>query len=78
MDSLIRIKFKAGSRLAKLLVETDPFYLIEGNYWHDNYWGKCSCTRCSAQGGRNMLGKALMLRRSILIESAHQSGRSLF
>ena len=34
--------------------------LIEGNTWHDNYWGDCSCNRCKSKSGENMLGILLM------------------
>ena len=34
--------------------------LIEGNHWHDNRWGDCTCERCSAKEGQNWLGKILM------------------
>ena len=33
--------------------------LIEGNTWHDNYWGVCSCSKCNGRG-KNRLGKLLM------------------
>ena len=40
--------------------------LIEGNYWHDNYWGNCLCPKCKEIEGQNQLGKILMKVRSTL------------
>lgn len=45
--------------LKKKLLATGDANLVEGNRWHDNYWGKCNCGRCRA-GGLNMLGRLLM------------------
>jgi len=42
------------------LLETGTATLIEGNHWHDNYWGDCSCEKCSDIPGQNHLGKILM------------------
>jgi ribA/ribD-fused uncharacterized protein len=39
--------------------------LIEGNTWHDNIWGVCTCARCGGQG-KNYLGKLLMELRASL------------
>lgn len=41
-----------------ILLSTDDQELIEGNYWHDNFWGVCNCGKCS--NGQNNLGKLLM------------------
>lgn len=65
MKDLIELKF---GPLAQKLLDTDPMYLEEGNYWHDNFWGNCSCPRCSTIVGQNVLGKLLMKRREILKE----------
>jgi ribA/ribD-fused uncharacterized protein len=51
-------KFKDKSLLEKLKI-TEGYELIEGNYWHDNYWGSCYCERCGSDG-KNKLGKLLM------------------
>ena len=34
--------------------------IVEGNYWHDNYWGNCTCDKCKNIEGQNKLGKILM------------------
>ena len=45
--------------LREKLLATDGIVLIEGNYWHDNYWGNCMCKQCDALG-HNHLGLMLM------------------
>jgi ribA/ribD-fused uncharacterized protein len=61
MESLLRIKFNEQS-MKKLLLKTEDAELIEGNYWHDNVWGICTCTRCQNRRWpeSNQLGKMLM------------------
>lgn len=53
------LKFNVGGRLCEYLVHTMPRILVEGNWWHDNYWGSCYCAHCGARG-QNKLGKMLM------------------
>lgn len=48
------------------LIATGKIPLVEGNYWHDNYWGDCFCSRCSDEVGLNKLGLILMRVRSKL------------
>ena len=50
----------SNDELAGLLVETGDIDLIEGNYWHDNFWGRCFCSKCQGRSGDNHLGKMLM------------------
>ena len=57
MLGLLRQKF-AVPELAKMLCDTSGKWLIEGNHWHDNFWGVCGCQRCGT--GANMLGMLLM------------------
>lgn len=48
------------------LIETRDLHLIETNFWHDQYWGDCLCSKHADVPGENMLGKMLMeLRNSI-------------
>jgi len=42
-----------------LLINTGDAEIIEGNYWHDNYWGSCTCSKCG-NNGLNTLGKMIM------------------
>ena len=64
MEWGIREKFK-NQKLAQDLLETGELELIEGNNWHDNFWGSCSCPKCGS-GGLNYLGKILMRIRTEL------------
>lgn len=58
MLELVRAKFKIPDLQRKLLA-TNDVQIVEGNYWHDVYWGVCSCKRCGNQGA-NKLGLILM------------------
>lgn len=62
MDACVRGKFAKGSVMAEMLVRTDPALLVEGNWWSDVTWGVCKGE------GMNLLGKALMRRRIVLLE----------
>lgn len=64
MHEVIRAKFPHGSTLAAKLLATGRETLIEGNTWHDTYWGVCSCMNCTP--GANRLGYILMERRKEL------------
>lgn len=54
----LKKKFQ-NTLIATKLIVTYPQRLVEGNWWHDNYWGDCSCTKCKNISGRNMLGRLL-------------------
>lgn len=58
MKALLEQKFK-NDPLRKLLIDTKNALLIEGNHWHDNFWGSCYCDKCGDKG-KNVLGKLLM------------------
>lgn len=47
-------------RLKERLFATGDEELVEGNTWHDNCWGDCSCEKCKNIKGENRLGKILM------------------
>jgi hypothetical protein len=50
-----------------ILMSTGAAVLIEGNWWHDNYWGDCRCGRAAcAEPGKNQLGRSLMQIRSAI------------
>lgn len=50
----------------KLLISTGDAVIIEGNWWHDNYWGDCYCDKCKDIPGKNNLGRLLMKIRDII------------
>ena len=62
MYRVVKQKFQ-DERLKKLLLATGPHELIEGNWWHDNYWGVCTCHECKDIHKQNNLGKIIMLIR---------------
>lgn len=67
MTDLVKIKFDQHPLLAEDLLVTDDEYLEEGNYWHDNFWGDCYCSKCVEKEGKNVLGIILMeIRKSIM------------
>lgn len=58
MADLLRLKFAPKSYPAHLLLSTGDEHLVEGNHWHDRFWGAEN-----VQGhwvGQNHLGKLLM------------------
>jgi ribA/ribD-fused uncharacterized protein len=58
MEQVLEAKF-SDRELADQLVGTHPEKLVEGNTWHDQFWGECHCGRCPGEG-ENMLGVVLM------------------
>ena len=59
MKDILTAKFSNPELKAKLKATGDAT-LIEGNRWHDNRWGKCTCDRCKNKDAKNWLGKILM------------------
>lgn len=60
MHFLLAQKFAFGTPLAERLLATGDAVLIEGNRWHDTFWGVCNGR------GKNVLGRLLMARRDVL------------
>lgn len=58
MFDLIKIKFMNNPQLLNKLKEIKG-PIIEHNYWHDNYWGDCTCPECQNIPGKNTLGHIL-------------------
>lgn len=69
MERIVKAKFTQNSDLREKLLATGDAKLIEGNYWHDNYWGDCNCTKCKDIVGKNCLGEILMKIRDELKEN---------
>jgi ribA/ribD-fused uncharacterized protein len=67
----VREKFK-NEKLSELLLLTADLEIVENNYWHDNFWGSCTCSRCGRKGENN-LGKILM---NVRQELKQQRGKS--
>lgn len=59
MENVLKAKFD-DERMREFLNDTKGYELIEGNYWHDQYWGTCTCSRHHNTPGKNVLGILLM------------------
>jgi ribA/ribD-fused uncharacterized protein len=72
MEYALRHKFGPHTSWRKKLMETTE-EIVEWNNWHDNFWGSCTCNRCTTRdgsdgyhggtawkSGQNHLGKLLM------------------
>jgi len=66
MELLDTRKFQSNSDLLEKLLATENKTLIEGNVWHDNFWGDCGCPKCKNIRGLNHAGQILMLVRGLL------------
>lgn len=68
MKTIVRWKFKQNPNLAQKLLETGDAILVEGNNWHDNFWGSCRCEKCASIQGQNELGQILIaIREEIFV-----------
>lgn len=54
MYEICLAKFTQNEELKEKLLATENEELVEGNTWHDTYWGVCN------RRGKNKLGKILM------------------
>lgn len=52
---IVRAKFEQNPELAAKLLGTGSEEIVEGNAWHDTFWGQCPIGT-----GENHLGKILM------------------
>jgi ribA/ribD-fused uncharacterized protein len=66
MRECLNDKFRRNDDLRVKLLQTGNAKLVEGNTWHDNFWGDCQCGKCIHIKGLNNLGIELMLLRSKL------------
>lgn len=70
MANIVKAKFTQNRNLKRLLICEADGVLVEGNTWHDNYWGDCFCEKCRDKIGENRLGIILMnVRRDIIAEN---------
>ena len=60
MYEIVLAKFTQNPELLDKLKATGDAILIEGNYWHDTFWGVCEGK------GKNYLGKIIMKIRAEL------------
>ena len=66
MYCLVLTKFMMFAEYRRILLGTVGETLIEGNWWHDNFWGDCTCEKCATIEGENHLGRILTLVREYL------------
>ncbi len=71
MAGLVAEKCATHPELATLLLNTDGMPIVEGNSWHDTFWGCCSCEEHDG-AGENHLGTILMSVRAALIHQRRQ------
>lgn len=71
MEELLTIKF-SEIEPAMLLNTSGDSLLVEGNNWHDQYWGDCRCGQHIGVTGLNRLGELLMVVRSRNRETINQ------
>ena len=64
MKQLLDLKFQ-DKVLLRMLLDTAPESIVEGNYWHDNYWGICQCDKCKDKIKHNHLGELLQRKRNL-------------
>ena len=60
MEEIVWSKFVRPGEPRETLIATGDAVLVEGNTWHDNFWGVCHCGRLACAGGENYLGRCLM------------------
>ena len=65
MWDLLWVKFNQPEFKEKLLATGDR-EIVEGNIWHDNRFGNCTCNDCKNIPGQNALGKMIMEIRSMI------------
>jgi len=64
MTDIVGAKFTEKSMASKLK-GTAQELLVEGNLWHDQFWGSCQCPYHVRIPGENNLGKILMRCRDV-------------
>ena len=67
MEEVLRAKFTQNPELLQKLIDTGDRELVEGNRWHDSYWG----VDLMKGEGENHLGRLLMQLRSELGGAGH-------
>jgi len=66
MEYVIDKQFTITSIQGQKLINSKGL-IVELNYWHDNFWGDCTCKKCENIKGQNNLGKILERKREELI-----------
>lgn len=58
MKDILKIKF-SQQPFKSMLINTGEQELVQGNYWHDTFFGRCECSKHKGEG-QNHLGKIIM------------------
>jgi ribA/ribD-fused uncharacterized protein len=66
MRKVVEAKFFQNPELGQKLLDTGNALLVEGNTWHDQFWGNCTCPEHAGTDGANVLGLILMMVRADL------------
>ena len=70
MRNLVLRKALDHAEFVDWLLESGDEDIEEGNWWHDNFWGRCFCSVCEKKGdsqtAANVLGKILMTVRDTI------------
>ena len=69
MRVALDLKFSQHEKYKEYLIQTEGYKLVEGNWWHDNFWGTCTCKECKDKEKLNTLGNILMDIREELVET---------
>lgn len=72
MLELLEQKFSIPELQEKLLA-TDRQSLVEGNYWHDNFWGRCHCAKCNNTGANNLGDMLMDIRHKLRVQKNEQA-----
>lgn len=67
MAEIVRDKFTNNRVLTRKLLATGDDRLVEGNTWHDNFWGNCTCgsSPCDYPGYNNLGGILMKIREEL-------------
>lgn len=60
MKMVVAAKATQHMDVLQLLWSTGEAELVEDNYWHDQFWGNCTCDKHRDIPGENHLGRAWM------------------
>ncbi len=72
MTWAVKEKFK-DETLAEMLLSTGEQDLIEGNWWHDKFWGICTCPKCNNTGDNNLGNILMRIRDEIKLQNQKPS-----
>lgn len=56
MEYVIARKLECNPYVMEFLAKLGNRLIVEGNHWHDNFWGDCTCNQHRSYSGKNTLG----------------------